>query len=353
MPRQNTIYKVITLPDGSRKWIYAKTEEELRRKLLDYQVQLSMGIDLANKDTFGEYAEMWYRTYKAPFVRDNTKQSILNSLNNHILPFLSGYKMRDIQPIHIQCVFNALVDYSVSLNQKVKAVLGAILNTAVENNVIRRSPMVKTIQIGGVAAKEKDALTTEESEALLSALSGSSNQGVKNCRLFCLLALKTGLRRGELCALMWNDISFENAELTVRKNCTWANNTGVEISENLKTSAARRTVPIPTSALQALKAERMESNSLYVFHRRDGQPITKSAFRKMWEHTRKAKLDADITPHVLRHTYCTRLFEAGLDIKEIQYLMGHADPEMTLRVYTHYIQKKRFVDTSARIRAAL
>ena len=353
MPRKGTLYKVITLSDGSRKWIYAKTEEELRRKLLDYQVQLGMGIDLANKDTFGEYAEMWYRTYKAPFVRDNTKQSILNALNNHILPLLSGYKMRDIQPIHIQCVFNALVDSSASLNQKVKAVLGAIFDTAVADNVIQRSPMVKTIRIGGVEAKKKDALTTEESEALLSALSGSSNQGVKNCRLFCLLALKTGLRRGELCALMWNDIDFENAELTVRKNCTWANNTGVEISDNLKTPAARRTVPIPSAALQALKAERMESNSLYVFHRRDGQPLTQSAFRKMWEHTRKAKLDADITPHILRHTYCTRLFEVGLDIKEIQYLMGHADPEMTLRIYTHYSQKERFVETSARIKAAL
>ena len=60
-----------------------------------------------------------------------------------------------------------------------------------------------------------------------------------------------------------------------------------------------------------------------------------------------------LTPHILRHTYCTRLFEYGFDVKEIQYLMGHSTPEMTLKVYTHYSKKQRFTDTASRLRSAL
>ena len=73
----------------------------------------------------------------------------------------------------------------------------------------------------------------------------------------------------------------------------------------------------------------------------------------MWEHTNEAEIDASLTPHVLRHSYCTRLFELGFDVKEIQYLMGHSTPEMTLRVYTHYCKKTRYADTAARIRSAI
>lgn len=353
MARKGLLSKTITLSDGSRKWIYGKTEEELRRKLLDYQVQLGMGIDLTNQDTFGEYAQMWYKTYKEPYLRDNSKEVILNALNTHILPYLSGYKMRDITPMHIQLIFNRMVDYSQSLTQKVKTVLSAIFNTAQGDGVILRSPMVKTLKIGGIKTKEKEALSKEEADSLLSSLSSDKSEGEKNCKLFCLLALKTGLRRGELCGLMWSDIDFENAELTITHNCTWPNNTGVEISDNLKTPCARRTVPLTNDALKALRAERSVSNSLFVFHRRDGQPLTQSSFRKMWEHTKKAAIDADLTPHVLRHSYCTRLFELGFDVKEIQYLMGHSTPEMTLRVYTHYSKKTRYSDTASRIRMAL
>lgn len=353
MARKGLLSKTITLSDGTRKWIYGKTEEELRRKLLDYQVQLGMGIDLTNQDTFGEYAQMWYKTYKEPYLRDNSKEVILNALNTHILPYLSGYKMRDITPMHIQLIFNRMVDYSQSLTQKVKTVLGAIFNTAQGDGVILRSPMVKTLKIGGTKTKEKEALSKEEADTLLTSLSTEKSTGEKNCKLFCLLALKTGLRRGELCGLMWSDIDFENAELTVTHNCTWPNNTGVEISDNLKTPCARRTVPLPNDALKALRAERSVSNSLFVFHRRDGQPLTQSSFRKMWEHTKKAAIDADLTPHILRHSYCTRLFELGFDVKEIQYLMGHSTPEMTLRVYTHYSKKTRYSDTASRIRMAL
>ncbi len=353
MARKGTITKTIRLPDGSRKWLYAKSEEEMRRKLLDCQVQVSMGIELTNHDTFGEYAQMWYKTYKEPKVRSKTKESILNVLNNHLLPYLSGYRMRDIAPMHIQCVFNHLLDKSESLNVKAKCVLKAIFEAAQGDGVILRSPMTKTLNIGGVKAEEKEALTQEEADTLLDALAQNEASGAKNCRLFCFLGLKTGLRRGELCGLMWNDIDLDAAELTVRHNCIWPKNTGLEISDNLKTPAARRSVPLSPSVVSALRRERKVSNSLYVFHRKDGQPLSQSAFRKMWEHTKKAGLAVTLTPHILRHTYCTRLFELGFDIKEIQYLMGHSKSDMTLRIYTHYSKKSRYADTADRIRAAL
>ena len=105
--------------------------------------------------------------------------------------------------------------------------------------------------------------------------------------------------------------------------------------------------------MAALQSERKQTNSLFVFHRRDGQILTQSAFRKMWDHTKKADIEANLTPHVLRHTYCTRLFESGLDLKEIQYLMGHSKHDITLEIYTHYCKKSRFEDTASRIRSAL
>ena len=81
--------------------------------------------------------------------------------------------------------------------------------------------------------------------------------------------------------------------------------------------------------------------------------MTKSAFRKMFDHIDRELPDRHITAHILRHTYITRLFEAGLDLKEIQYLAGHSTVEMTLRVYAHYDRLSRESKTAEKVRAAL
>ena len=362
MARKGNLCKTITLPDGSRKWVYAKTEDELNRKVIDIQMQIGLGIDLTNNDTFGEFALMWYRTYKSN-LREATKRNIKSLLNTHIMPHLSGYKMRDITPMHIQRLFNILPEeLSVRTRTKLRSILADIFRTAVENNVIIKAPITRSLRIGGRETTPRCALTRQQEKKLLSELYAQISAANTKLRaesahwlwLFCLLGLQTGLRRGELLGLMWSDVNFDAATLSVNREVVADEAGRAVISDELKTDAARRTVPLPPKALAALTEARSKSTSLFILAGRDGQPLAPRALEYRLTKLNDIDLgDVHVTPHILRHTYCTRLFDSGLDVKEAQRMMGHANPEVTLKVYTHYNEEDRFTATAQKIRAAL
>lgn len=362
MARKGNLCKTITLPDGSRKWVYAKTEDELNRKVIDIQMQIGLGIDLTNNDTFGEFALMWYRTYKSN-LREATKRNIKSLLNTHIMPHLSGYKMRDITPMHIQRLFNILPEeLSVRTRTKLRSILADIFRTAVENNVIIKAPITRSLRIGGRETTPRCALTRQQEKKLLSELYAQISAANTKLRaesahwlwLFCLLGLQTGLRRGELLGLMWSDVNFDAATLSVNREVVADEAGRAVISDELKTDAARRTVPLPPKALAALTEARSKSTSLFILAGRDGQPLAPRALEYRLTKLNDIDLgDVHVTPHILRHTYCTRLFDSGLDVKEAQRVMGHANPEVTLKVYTHYNEEDRFTATAQKIRAAL
>ena len=126
---------------------------------------------------------------------------------------------------------------------------------------------------------------------------------------------------------------------------------GTTISDELKTNAGRRDVPL-TAALEAhLAAEKERSHSQYILAMQNHQPLTQSSYKSMWRLIERELPEKRVTAHILRHTYITRLFEAGLDIKEIQYLAGHSSVDMTLRVYTHYDRASREQKTIDKVRA--
>lgn len=83
------------------------------------------------------------------------------------------------------------------------------------------------------------------------------------------------------------------------------------------------------------------------------KPLTKSSYRSIWKLSERELPDTHVNAHILRHTYITRLFEAGLDIKEIQYLAGHSTIDMTPRVCTHYDRLSRNAQTAGKVREAL
>ena len=178
-------------------------------------------------------------------------------------------------------------------------------------------------------------------------------QRVKNDRAytFLLIALQTGMRRGEIVGLQWSDIDFESRMIRVRHNAVLGRYE-TTISELMKTKAGRRDIPMSNEVEAWLCKQRGRSSSKFVLSLKNKKVMKLSAFRSMWKLIERELPETHITAHILRHTYITRLFVAGLDVKEIQYLAGHSTMDMTLSVYTHYDRKNREQQAAEKVRRA-
>ena len=202
----------VMLPNGKRKWIRSKSKEGLEQKKKEVMLQIGTGLDVLDNSTFGEYAEVWFNVYKKPYLRQKSLEALRNALNNHIYPFLRDVPLKKVSPMQIQLIVASLAKNSKSLNDKVIQILRGVFNAAVDNNLIAKSPVPTKIKSNSVRTKEKTALTADQSKRLLDAVSST------RAYLFCLIALQTGMRRGEICGLMWEDIDLDKQIIHVRHN---------------------------------------------------------------------------------------------------------------------------------------
>lgn len=339
--------KAVQLPDGTRKYLRAKTQKELDEKVLKTQILVNSGVDICNEETFAHFAQMWYDLYKKPYLRENSLEAIKYVLNQHILPVIGGYRLRDITPMQIQAIMAGLAGKSNSLQSKVLINLRSIFKAAQENGLVAKSPVSSMLKPSGKKTVEKEALNAQERQLLL--------EWVKNprARTFLLIALHTGMRRGEIVGLQWEDIDFKKKVIHVRHNAVMGRYE-TTVSENMKTKAGKRNLPLSEDLEEWLVARKKTSHSKYVIAMENHGPLTKSSCKSMWKLIERELPDTHITAHILRHTYITQLFESGtLDVKEIQYLAGHSTMDMTLRVYTHYDRRTREAKTAEKVREAL
>ena len=346
-------------PDGKpiRKTIYAKTIKELDAKAAEYRQQLERGTLSSNeKMTFGELAALWISEYK-PTVEGNTRKMYASLLDNHLLPELAAVKLKDLKPHNLQSIINRLAGngYAEKTLKKIKVTGTQILDLAVDNDLIFRNVFAK-VEIPHIEAEERRALTQEEIDLITSTYTGH-RMGIP-----ALLMLYCGLRRGELVALTWGDIDLKAKTVTVNKAVFFDGNAAN--LKGTKSKAGMRTVPIPDMLIPILKGRR--AASLMVCPSSTGEMMTQAAFKRAWEsYWRYLNIQAggsdkkrgknvngkptwlpavhaidNITPHMLRHTYCTMLYDAGVDVKSAQRFMGHADIQTTLRIYTHLSEEK-------------
>lgn len=362
----------LTTPAGKRVYISAKSQEELDRKVQQAKMEMGAGVDISDNTSFKDYAWLWMRTYKAPpKLRQNSYDTLVWHLENNIIPFFEGKALRDVKPLHIQAWLNSVGVYSHSTQAKCLQIVRGIFASAADNGLILKSPVRTSDKPAGAKTKDKEALSDEQAAALLKATEGT------RAYLFCLLALSTGMRRSEILGLMWDDIDFHSGLINVQHSKTLPpRREDWEVSDILKSESAYRRLPMPPLLLKTLEEERRNSKSPFVLSMRNGESLSRNSYGALWRivtnrtasdtqplgsqvtskrtgETYTVSLDFHCTPHLLRHTYITQLFEAGLDIKQVQYLAGHSTPDMTLKVYTHYRQKSREQETADQVRDAL
>ncbi len=340
------VTRTLTMPDGTRKYVYGKTKTEAEAKIKELRLQIGTGI-CASDITFRELANQWVQSYKEPFVSAGTLRNIKSCISSHFLPYLGDLRLRDITPIHCQTVAASMVSAGYTNYGAAMSHLRSIFDVGVSLGHLNKNPVSAVPRPPRRALKkdEKQVLPKALSEEILRRLTpGSAEQ------LFYLIGRETGARRGEILALDWQNIDLNRQVIHLRQNLTHDASGRPALSDFLKTESGRRTVPATPTLCDVLSARPVKEGLVF------GELYTKRKAETVWLHIRKvcASLNAayaeNFTPHVLRHTYITRLFEAGLDVKEIQALAGHKDVSTTLGAYAHYDKASRQEATFEKVR---
>lgn len=362
------LYRKRVKNPNTNKWesVYGKTKEECRRKAKLKAEELKRAAVAAENPYVFQYAAQWYRLNTGD-LGQKRKDDYRNAINNHICPVIGNLHVQEVTPDYIQTVMVAAAGMSNSAQQKIVTTLKRIFKAAVKNGIILQSPC-EDLVAGGIETKDKDPLSKEQQEKLVSAVRGTKAE------LFVLLALYAGLRREEALAMQWDCVHLDANPpyISVRRALRWDGKNAPIISEELKSKAAKRDIPIPQQLIDALANARPPEPKGMVIANSRGEALSAASFRRMWDlirvrsertitdrtkdgklierqlkigdkirnHDILISLDFHVSPHQLRHTYITELILAGANIKVVQYLAGHKTVQLTLNIYTKLMENK-------------
>jgi integrase len=302
-------------PDNTYKGAKAY-ELVIRQKLARGQPLDDVKAEM--KYTFRETALQWLEVY----VKNNNKQSEITNryyiLKSCLIPYFGKIHIDEITSYHIEKYKGYLLKKRglspKSINNRLW-ILSRCLKSAVEWEMTKNVPMIKVLK---VPPQKYDYLTETEAEKLLTYANGQWNDMI-------LLAVRTGLRFGELIALRWKDINLEEKILNVNRSI-------VRSVEGSPKSNKSRTVPLTSSVMQMLKNR--DHDCEYIFHDRKGQPLKHDFCQdNLHEICIKAGL-RKIGWHSLRHSFASHLAAKHNSIVAIKELLGHSDIKTTMR-YAH------------------
>ncbi|MBE6021594.1 MAG: site-specific integrase [Cellulosilyticum sp.] len=329
-----------------KKSFTGKTKKEVEKKIRDYETELNMyGSTLEKKSiTLTEWMHTHLFTNMLPTISASTFERYKGIYDNYIATSsLGNMQLKNIKQIHLQEYFNGLTTLSAASMKKTQFLLNGAFKSAISNNLIRVNPLTD-FKLPTSQKEEKiiEVFTLEEQKAYIEALADEMHG------FLFYLTLNTGMRLGEVIGLKWEYINLEKNTITIAESINrskvYAQDGSFEskmITKSPKTQKGKREIPIPTFLLPKLKALKLRSTTEYVFVTRSQRPLRPEYIRKCHIRICKKANIKEISFHALRHTYATRLIEAGENIKTVQELLGHADVTTTMNVYTHVLDETK------------
>lgn len=371
--RKNGTYEYRYTEDGQRYSIYEDTLKSLREKENIINRNILLGIKnskqeimtvsdlvveyLNTKRKLDAYTKCRYHSLWELHIQNSKlgKKKVENVTKKDIMDFYDTFsKTKDGDTVK-----------QSGLIYNLQQVINPAFEYAVDTGVVFRNPARGIFKNYKIEINERDALTEEQQLMLLNFL--------KNDRFYCkyyhmvIVILGTGLRLGEILGLTWSEIDFKNKVIHKEHQLQYRSLYGNGMQFMLKppkTKAGIRTIPMSEDVYHSLQIQKktwqrtvdalngdvlkVDGHDDFVFITDKGKPYEPNTLdrtcKKVAELANSVSMYIDfngpmlplkLSSHILRHTACTRMAETGMDLKVLQYIMGHSTPNVTLSVYNH------------------
>ena len=326
------------------RYVLAKTQKELLAKLhRDMDIYQDAQLTEDSRMTLGEWLDRWMEEYGAVTLRPNTLRSYEQYIRCYVKPYLGGKIVSRVTRLDIQKLYRKLKkegrvhdhpeyghELSDSMVLRIHAMLHRCLKDAERDHIVPYNP-TDGVKLPKSNYKPKQVLDREQMDAFLAAVDKN-----EIWRDFFYTELTTGLRRGEICGLMWRDFDENAGTLKILRSVNVPKRGEMEIGET-KTERGRRTIRLPPSTVQRLKERKKHAVSQWIFPEplAPEKPVRPSAAYYWMKVLLKEAGLPHIRFHDLRHTFATMALENGMDIKTLSAMLGHVSAATTLDIYTH------------------
>ena len=335
--------------DGSQKrlYVYGKTRTEVSEKINSvlYDINNGLYVDKTQNPTVKEWLNSWLYTYKKNSIKQRTFDQYESIIRVHLNPEIGEYRLVDLKETTLQKFYNRLFKEGLSARsvQLINTVLHGAIKKAIKCGLVVRN-VCEAVELPKQQKKERRVLTPDEQKRLLEELKKSDYGAMY------IFALFTGLRRGEVLALTWDDVDLNNCTISVTKTLgrvntyvDTGNKTQLVVSEP-KTETSRRVIPIVDCLIPLLKKQKertRDNDSNLVFPSDVGTYIDPGNYNRTFYKIVKKSGLPKANPHFLRHSFATRALEAGIDLKTTQELLGHSSIDITANLYTHALMEHK------------
>ena len=317
----------------------AEVKEKLKQAIGETQ---ALDVTKVGKYTIGQWMEVWFQDYAKIKVRPSSHQTYQGYIHNHIRPNIGDIPLEKLTSLDLQKFYKKLLakgrvdrveakgqpkGLSAKTVRNIHQILSSALKLAQEQRLILTNP-AEGCALPRVEHQEMKTLTTVQ---LASFFREARESGVFE---LYYLELATGLRRGELLGLKWEDVDLEPGDLRVRRQVSRIN--GEVVEAPLKTKNAYRTLPLAEDTVSVLKEQRKKvGNSPWVFPSPNGGPISPDSVLHMLHRVLKRAGLPKVRFHDLRHTFATLALQNGVDVKTVSGMLGHFSAGFTLDTYAH------------------
>lgn len=333
----------LALPNATRRSFYGKTRQEALKKLQAAQKAVSEGLPLGGeRETLASWLQTWLGSVKHK-VRPRTDHRYTEIVQRHLVPRLGSIRLTRLTPADVERAMQedlaaGLAPQSVAHH---RAVLRTALNVAIKHGIIGRN-VAALVDPPHIPEREYEALTPARARAILQAVKGDRLESLVSVALAC------GLRVGEALGLRWADVDLEAGTLSVQRSLQRLD--GEWLFLEPKTKRSRRTIPLPTPVVQALREhrgrqllERLQLGPAWegerwgrlVFPNETGGPLSSATVSRHFHLLLKRAGMPKMRVHDLRHGAASLMGALGVPPRVAMEVLGHSQIATTMNLYTH------------------